>query len=391
MPHGISVELSDGYALITFPDPSLRGPTLGKLAAIGTPIKVDTSGRHTRGYRVPEGNAREIGLLDVPVVALTPTVAPVRAVPVATVRAPELFVPRAATPPLAPAAPTAGGPRVVLFVFAGRRPNMELQLPLIRRILEENPNVEYDIWDLARTPGDSRYLRTIKGERMTVRTEFAKATLGYDHVYRYYAKPAYKGSVFVKLDDDIVFLQTDAFRRFVQAVETTPDAVISANVINNGACTRIDSELFSQFETLGIPLLEVHKSQEYAALSHQYFFDHYRDLLQTPAELVTARDWLSINTIGYSWDIACRIARKVGSVCGTSANPKQVAGRALTTLGDEGVVNTLPRRVMRGFLACHLTFGPQKLTPAQLRPWRKRYAEITKEMLHADRALLPVS
>lgn len=40
--------------------------------------------------------------------------------------------------------------RVILFVFAGRRPNMELQLPFARRILEEHPNTEYHVWNLAR-------------------------------------------------------------------------------------------------------------------------------------------------------------------------------------------------------------------------------------------------
>lgn len=35
--------------------------------------------------------------------------------------------------------------RVILFVFAGRKANMQLQVPYIKRILAEHPNVEYDI------------------------------------------------------------------------------------------------------------------------------------------------------------------------------------------------------------------------------------------------------
>ena len=64
MPEGVDVEVMNGYAYITFPDPSKQGPALAALLAIGTPISVDTSGRRTRGYRVPEGNAREVGLID---------------------------------------------------------------------------------------------------------------------------------------------------------------------------------------------------------------------------------------------------------------------------------------------------------------------------------------
>ncbi|OTR07280.1 hypothetical protein B9M83_09230, partial [Mycobacteroides abscessus] len=59
--------------------------------------------------------------------------------------------------------------RVILFVFAGRKANMELQVPYIKRILAEHPNVEYHVWNLARDPKDAEYLQTITGERITVR------------------------------------------------------------------------------------------------------------------------------------------------------------------------------------------------------------------------------
>lgn len=67
MPKGVSVVVSDGFAEIDFTDPALRGVALGKLIALGGPesIETDTGGRR-RTYRVPEGNAREVGLLDDP-------------------------------------------------------------------------------------------------------------------------------------------------------------------------------------------------------------------------------------------------------------------------------------------------------------------------------------
>ena len=67
MPQGVNVEVhGDGTAVIEFVDPAQRGPGLAALLAIGGPetIEVDTrSGPRTR-YTVPEGNAREAGLLD---------------------------------------------------------------------------------------------------------------------------------------------------------------------------------------------------------------------------------------------------------------------------------------------------------------------------------------
>ncbi|MGC7194371.1 hypothetical protein RA997_22750, partial [Mycobacteroides abscessus subsp. abscessus] len=67
MPAGIAVVVEDGYATIDFVDKSLRGPGLARLFEIGTPP--DAIEKQTRSgprplYVVPEGNAREAGLLD---------------------------------------------------------------------------------------------------------------------------------------------------------------------------------------------------------------------------------------------------------------------------------------------------------------------------------------
>lgn len=68
MPAGVEVEVSDGFATIEFTELELRGPALARLHVIGGPesISVDTrSGSRVR-FTVPEGNAREAGLIDTP-------------------------------------------------------------------------------------------------------------------------------------------------------------------------------------------------------------------------------------------------------------------------------------------------------------------------------------
>lgn len=62
---GIQVAVRDGFATIDFIDGSLRGPALAKLAEIGGGDSIEplTRGGARKGYRVPEGNAREAGLL----------------------------------------------------------------------------------------------------------------------------------------------------------------------------------------------------------------------------------------------------------------------------------------------------------------------------------------
>jgi hypothetical protein len=61
----IEVAVRDGFATIDFVDPALRGPALARLADIGggESIEAFTRGTPRKVYRVPEGNAREAGLL----------------------------------------------------------------------------------------------------------------------------------------------------------------------------------------------------------------------------------------------------------------------------------------------------------------------------------------
>jgi hypothetical protein len=66
MPKGVEVVVDGGFATIDFTDSSLRGPGLARLIEVGGPEIVETLTREgpRRMYRVPEGNAREAGLID---------------------------------------------------------------------------------------------------------------------------------------------------------------------------------------------------------------------------------------------------------------------------------------------------------------------------------------
>lgn len=63
---GVEVVVSDGFATIDFIDRELRGPALARLIDIGGPDSIEPLTRRgpRKRYRVPEGNAREAGLLD---------------------------------------------------------------------------------------------------------------------------------------------------------------------------------------------------------------------------------------------------------------------------------------------------------------------------------------
>ena len=65
MPYGVNVIVEDGFATLEFTDPRLKATSLGVLLEIGGSESIDiNTGGTRRTYIVPEGNAREAGLLD---------------------------------------------------------------------------------------------------------------------------------------------------------------------------------------------------------------------------------------------------------------------------------------------------------------------------------------
>ena len=268
--------------------------------------------------------------------------------------------------------------RVILFTFWGRERAVAIQLPFIRRILEENPNVEFEGWNLARKPDDAAYLQTLSDE-FTIRNDFYQHHDGWNAVWRRYAQPQYADATFLKIDDDVPFIETNRFGELIKAVEEHPESIVSAQVVNNGACTPLDEGLWERFTALQIPPLDVHLSNAYAQRSHEYFFENWRTMVGQPVEVVPTDEWLSINAIAFDHSVAKFIGQNVGSL-----SPAHIAGRDWqpgTVLGDEGAANTRPRYIVKGCMAGHVSYGPQHVTDEQWDEWLTLYEAIGREYL----------
>lgn len=284
--------------------------------------------------------------------------------------------------------------RVIFYVFAGRKANIEIALPYYQDILDRNPDAEIHLWDLCRDRADSKYLRTITGiDRLKVRTEFytpgGVASPGQNRVWRYYAHPQFQNTMFVKGDDDVLFLESKTFDQFVESAASRPHEVTSALTINNGASTHLLPEVADMFEQLDIPLLDVHLSAEYAELSHRWFFDNWQTLINQPTNPTPAESWVSINLIAYNWHMGCKIAQAIGTrpparIMDREYPARNEQGRILRhRVGDEGSVNMHPIRIDTGMVCGHATFGPQDRTmpTATLTEIRKHYADIARQYL----------
>jgi hypothetical protein len=282
--------------------------------------------------------------------------------------------------------------KVVLFEFAGRRANMEIQLPFLRRILAEHPNTELHIWNLARTKEDAEYLHTITGERIQVLDDYSHIREGanFEAVYRHYAnQPELRDYLFVKLDDDILFIQTERFGEYLDAIDKNRDCMVFPKVINNFDSIRHEPRLWRKFLTTDFhggndtSLMNMHESNEFAVILNQYMFDHWREMLNEPIALVPSEDWSAIHMVGFDWPMMAHYAPRLARDRHGVDIPRFVAGVDChdCLAGDEGLANCYPRLLMKGFLAGHLSFQCQKATDEQETAWRERYSEIAREYL----------
>lgn len=269
----------------------------------------------------------------------------------------------------------------MIFCFGGRRENLELQLPLVRRVLSENAGVQYHLWNLTKTADDDAYIRSVAGDRITVINDLQGPDpfALFPKVFKHYAQPAYSSTHFVKIDDDVVFFETEGFRGLVEGSKARPNGVVSARVFNNGACGLIEPDLRALHDRFGASPLEVGYLRRYADLSHDAFLNDWRRRIRRSGDLVEVQEWLAINLISFNWQTVGAVANAMGTIGPTTIARRHFPSNPI--LGDEQAVNIGPRWIYPGLAACHLSFGPQRFADAELNALRDRYREVGREYL----------
>lgn len=126
---------------------------------------------------------------------------------------------------------------VILSCFVGRKRYLEILSVYIDILLAKKLVDEIHIWDYTREESDAAWIR----ERWPLEYIFEvrdKST--YREYYQYYSKERYPedDTVLVKCDDDIVYIDTDAFGEFIiQRKADTHPLLATACVINNPICS----------------------------------------------------------------------------------------------------------------------------------------------------------
>lgn len=295
--------------------------------------------------------------------------------------------------------------RILFVVFAGREANMRVSEPYFDRFLRDYPNAELHLWNLTRNESDNQYVRSRhdpearvfvfsdlwpgdndwpaslcrrKRGRRPRRCECVNCRPApYEQVYHAYADhPEYADAVIIKVDDDVLFFETDRFGDVLAALRAHPNAVVSANVINNVVSAKHDPDLRGVIEEVYAPKTQrdwfmLHADPQYAVTSHEWFLQNWRDVPEFDVVRSLPGERLSINFIAFTYPTLLRM----------SAAMRHLAFRRI---GDEGTVdqNFLPR-IVRSFTVAHLAFGPQEmgLPAATWDEYRKRYADLSREYL----------
>jgi hypothetical protein len=179
----------------------------------------------------------------------------------------------------------------------------------------------------------------------------------YWQAYDFYAKrlKTFADSVFLKCDDDIVYMDIEKLGDFIEFRRTNPKyLVVSANVVNNGVCAHWQQlagsipERVGHFERPpggfgGSLWLSAERANEL----HDYFLQTNNKQLPLPSKVIEWTERQSINFVAWLGRDLVHMAVPKGDDEGTLTVD-------LPTLLDR------PTAIYSDFTVSHLSFGPQE-------------------------------
>ena len=134
--------------------------------------------------------------------------------------------------------------KVYWIVFFGRRALVSLQLPFWRALHAQGLVDEVHLWDYTREDSDREWLyRDVATDaslapflRVCKKLPSHRKIIHWTAVYEYYARTLAPDDVMLKVDDDIVWVDTRRFAAFLEYRRRHADDVfvLAPNVVNNG-------------------------------------------------------------------------------------------------------------------------------------------------------------
>ena len=169
---------------------------------------------------------------------------------------------------------------IVYTIFAGRKENLEIQTVYIDALLSKNLIDQVHIWDFSRKPDDGEFIKVIT-QKPNYKLMHVENKKSWKEYYQYYE--TFTTDIVIKADDDIVFIDVEAFEEFIQFVKSNDYLLFFPSIVNNGICAywqqfhgfipkQIDTFYYEQFQG---SLWKNRKGK--ATKLHSYFIENWKE------------------------------------------------------------------------------------------------------------------
>ena len=211
--------------------------------------------------------------------------------------------------------------QVYWTIFAGRKNRLELQEKYWHTLKKKDLITEVHLWDFTyRNPDKkeaelSRQWIYSKSKEFSFIQVMSNPGFLWSTYYKHYANYEKNNSIIIKVDDDIIWINSSEFRCFVKFVQESEHVfLVSANVVNNEVIAFFQQKLGCFPNTLrnftynkGGEMGKLANSADIGYQFHKYFISHKSNFYQKAIIQFTER--LNINFIAFQSENAKEINR----------------------------------------------------------------------------------
>lgn len=239
--------------------------------------------------------------------------------------------------------------KVCVVTPAGRKKHLAVLKQYVYREMAAGLVDEWQLWKNTGVPEDVAYLDEMAAENSRVNvidiglTEFSAF-----NIYKFYQYTVEDDTVYLRFDDDIVWVQGNAMRKLVLArLQHLRPFVVSANIVNNTLISWIHQDIGALDKEHGLAnftrMDEVaHKNELFAENTHQTFMRRHQEgslnAYYYPDRLLMGFDSFSISCFAYFGHDLQPIDNSDEELWISSLRP-QATNRPCLLLGDALVVH----------------------------------------------------
>ena len=172
----------------------------------------------------------------------------------------------------------------ICIVFAGREDRMQILMHYLNKALNEKKLDEIHLWNYSRNDSDTTWVNSLKSDKIKIFTSDDRTKIDYENggsswkvdnfslVWKEYTKEIYEDSLFVKMDDDIVYVDITKFDEIFDFVKNN-DTLWTTPIIVNNSLT-INTTNFMEVIGAGDKIVDIINDHKAAELMHELFINN---------------------------------------------------------------------------------------------------------------------